>query len=71
PKPQKAAPKKEKGAIGKKEERKVTKGWKGLKGKDGTKQEGAKEEIHPENGDTKTNEAPYAEVSDNQKAKSK
>ncbi|XP_039200498.1 non-histone chromosomal protein HMG-14A isoform X1 [Crotalus tigris] len=71
PKPKKAAPKKEKGGNDKKEDKKVTtKGKKGAKGKDETKQEDAKEENHSENGDTKTNEAPAAEVSDDKEAKS-
>ncbi|XP_060548072.1 non-histone chromosomal protein HMG-14A isoform X2 [Pantherophis guttatus] len=71
PKPKKAPPKKEKGGNDKKEDKKVaTKGKKGAKGKDETKQEDAKEENHSENGDTKTNEAPAAEVSDVKEAKS-
>ncbi|XP_019473588.1 non-histone chromosomal protein HMG-14A [Meleagris gallopavo] len=71
PKPKKAAPKKEKAANDKKEDKKAaTKGKKGAKGKDETKQEDAKEENHSENGDTKTNEAPAAEASDDKEAKS-
>uniref|UniRef100_A0A8C3P6W1 High mobility group nucleosome-binding domain-containing protein 5 n=1 Tax=Chrysemys picta bellii TaxID=8478 RepID=A0A8C3P6W1_CHRPI len=57
PKPKKAAPKKEKAANDKKEDKKAAaKGKKGAKGKDETKQDDAKEENHSENGDTKTNE---------------
>uniref|UniRef100_A0A674GB90 High mobility group nucleosome binding domain 5 n=73 Tax=Neoaves TaxID=3078114 RepID=A0A674GB90_TAEGU len=71
PKPKKAAPKKEKAANDKKEDKKAaTKGKKGAKGKEETKQEDAKEENHSENGDTKTNEAPAAEASDDKEAKS-
>ncbi|KAJ7310306.1 hypothetical protein JRQ81_007210 [Phrynocephalus forsythii] len=71
PKPKKAAPKKEKGANDKKEDKKVAaKGKKGAKGKEETKPEDAKEENHSENGDTKTNEAPTAEVSDDKETKS-
>ncbi|NWI19016.1 HM14A protein, partial [Crypturellus soui] len=62
---------KEKAANDKKEDKKpATKGKKGAKGKDETKQEDAKEENHSENGDTKTNEAPAAEASDDKEAKS-
>ncbi|OXB57212.1 hypothetical protein ASZ78_015951 [Callipepla squamata] len=61
PKPKKAAPKKEKAANDKKEDKKAaTKGKKGAKGKDETKQEDAKEENHSENGDTKTNECTFS-----------
>ncbi|XP_039344348.1 high mobility group nucleosome-binding domain-containing protein 5 isoform X2 [Mauremys reevesii] len=71
PKPKKAAPKKEKAANDKKEDKKAAaKGKKGAKGKDETKQDDAKEENHSENGDTKTNEAPAAEASDDKEAKS-
>ncbi|XP_019391730.1 PREDICTED: non-histone chromosomal protein HMG-14A [Crocodylus porosus] len=71
PKPKKAAPKKEKAANDKKEDKKAaTKGKKGAKGKDDAKQEDTKEENHSENGDTKTNEAPAAEASDDKEAKS-
>uniref|UniRef100_A0A8V0Z8I7 High mobility group nucleosome binding domain 5 n=1 Tax=Gallus gallus TaxID=9031 RepID=A0A8V0Z8I7_CHICK len=60
-----------KAANDKKEDKKAaTKGKKGAKGKDETKQEDAKEENHSENGDTKTNEAPAAEASDDKEAKS-
>ncbi|NWI70619.1 HM14A protein, partial [Todus mexicanus] len=62
---------KEKAANDKKEDKKAaTKGKKGAKGKEETKQEDAKEENHSENGDTKTNEAPAAEASDDKEAKS-
>uniref|UniRef100_A0A7M4EV90 High mobility group nucleosome binding domain 1 n=1 Tax=Crocodylus porosus TaxID=8502 RepID=A0A7M4EV90_CROPO len=62
---------KEKAANDKKEDKKAaTKGKKGAKGKDDAKQEDTKEENHSENGDTKTNEAPAAEASDDKEAKS-